>query len=160
MTENNERIVGNHRNAKAKTQRIKTQNSINEYTQSHKKCESILIIPTQKRAAIYICTFSSRNQQSIISRQLQRCIRFIQDQGWTYSDLYVERKPNDPIASLARIRAGAGYFDLIVSFIEFVPNVLITGQEIRGMIAVCVAEDYAKGLFSKLQVLSDITSLS
>jgi hypothetical protein len=138
---------------------IKPQSSINEYTQSHNKCESILIIPAQKRAAIYICIFSSRNQQSIISRQLQKCIRFIQDQGWTYADLYVERKPNDPIASLARIRAGAGHFDLIVSFTEFAPNVPITGQEISGMIAVCDAEDYAKGLFSRLKVLSHSISL-
>jgi len=159
LTENNERIVGNHRNAIAKTQKIKPQSSINEYTQSHNKCESILIIPAQNRAAICICAFSARNQKSIISRQLQACIRFIQDQGWTYSDLYVERKLNDPIASLARIRAGAGHFDLIVSFVEFVPNVSITGQEISGMIAVCNAEDYAKGLFLRSKVLSHRTSL-
>ncbi len=68
--------------------------------------------------------------------------------------MYVERKPNDPIASLARIRAGAGHFDLIVSFTEFAPNVPTKGQEISGMIAVCDAEDYAKGLFSNLKVLS------
>jgi len=132
----------------------KPQSSINENTQSHNKCESILIIPTQKRAAIYICAHSARNQKSIISRQLQACIRFIQDQRWTFSDMYVERKPNDPIASLARIRAGAGHFDLIVSFTEFAPNVPTICQDISGMIAVCDAEDYTKGLFSRLKVLS------
>ncbi len=58
-------------NAITKTEMTKPQNSINENTQRHNTCESILIIPTQKRAAIYICTFSSRNKKSIISRQLQ-----------------------------------------------------------------------------------------
>lgn len=159
MTKNNERIVGNDINAIAKTEMTKPQNSINENTQSHNTCESILIIPTQNRAAIYICAFSARNQKSIISRQLQACIRFIQDQRWTYSDMYVERKPNDPITSLARIRAEAGHFDLIVSFVETVPNVPITGQEISGMVAVCDAEDYAKGLFLRLKVLSHSISV-
>lgn len=159
MAKNNERTVENHRNAIDKTEMIKPQSSINENTQSHNTCESILIIPTQKRAAIYINAFSARNQKSIISRQIQACIRFIQDQGWIYSDLYVERKPNDLIASLARIRAGAGHFDLIVSFVELVLNVPITGQEISGMIVVCDAKDYAKGSFSRLKVLSHSTSL-
>ncbi len=73
--------------------------------------------------------------------------------------MYVERKPNDPITSLACIRAEAGHFDLIVSFVETVPNVPITGLEINGMIAVCNAEDYAKGFFSKLKVVSHSVSV-
>ncbi len=86
------------------------------------KCESGMAIAIQNRAAIYICAFSTNNQKSIISSQLQVCIRFIQSEGWTCSDLYVERKAGGSITSLARTRARAGQFDLIISFLEFVPN--------------------------------------
>ena len=82
-------------------------------SRSPSKCESGMASAIQNRAAIYICAFSANNQKSIISSQLQVCVRFIQDQGWTCSDLYVERKPDGPVASLARARAWAGQFDLI-----------------------------------------------
>ena len=71
-------------------------------SRSLSKYESGMASAIQNREAIYIYAFSTKNQKSIISNQLQACRKFIPSEKETCSDLCIERKVDGPIESLAR----------------------------------------------------------
>lgn len=87
----------------------------------HKNVEFDRLISTIEqrkilRAAILINVVpSDANPRASIKRQIDACRKFIDQNGWTISDMYVARE-NNCIDRLANARAKLGdYFDVIVA---------------------------------------------